>query len=379
MLPVKSLLVSRDAYYDSVRAIFHSTLEVVEAKYGVVCLINDENGSPESYISHGLLPSQKAGVSVARWVASHGEPLALATQEEALLVPDLVINKSEALPLICVPIQVNGTIVGAIQSSFPSFTRREELVRKQETLKLSASMIGGVIENAVLRRKLEETRALLREMSNVSLEIQEAERERIILEIHDGIAQTLASAFQYLQTLESAGCFHEEHLKQLLVRTASLIRQAIRETRGIISSITPATLDILGLVPTLRQELRQFERQTGCQVDFRLGTWPSLPRHTEFTIYRIIHEAINNVRKHAKSPRLEVKLTQAKKRLVIRVKDWGVGFIPDKQKPRSSNRSLGLFSMRRRAEFLGGTFKINSSLSKGTKILVDIPWSTDEE
>jgi len=99
----------------------------------------------------------------------------------------------------------------------------------------------------------------------------------------------------------------------------------------------------------------------------------------EFTIYRIIREAVNNVRKHAQSPRLEVELSQEQKQLVVRVRDWGIGFVPDKQEPSSSNRSMGLWSMRRRAEFLGGTFKINSSLGKGTEILVDIPWLTQGE
>jgi len=99
----------------------------------------------------------------------------------------------------------------------------------------------------------------------------------------------------------------------------------------------------------------------------------------EFTIYRIIHEAVNNVRKHAKSPKLEVELSQEQKQLVIRVKDWGIGFIADEPELSSSKRYMGLFSMRRRAEFLGGTFKVNSSLGKGTEILVEIPWLTEEE
>jgi signal transduction histidine kinase len=98
----------------------------------------------------------------------------------------------------------------------------------------------------------------------------------------------------------------------------------------------------------------------------------------EFTIYRIIHEAVNNVRKHAKSPKLEVELRQEPERLVIRVEDWGIGFIPDKEELSPSNRSMGLLSMRRRAEFLGGTLKVNAALGQGTEIMVDIPWLSKE-
>ena len=126
-------------------------------------------------------------------------------------------------------------------------------------------------------------------------------------------------------------------------------------------------------------ELKQFEKETECRVNFRITTWPNLPRYMEFAIYRIIREAITNVRKHAKSPKLEVELRQEPERLVIRVKDWGIGFISDKEELPSSNRSMGLLSMRRRAEFLGGTFKISGSLGKGTEIIVDIPWLSEEE
>jgi signal transduction histidine kinase len=252
---------------------------------------------------------------------------------------------------------------------------------KQRFLRLAAELIGCVIENATLRRQLQEAEQLLRNVNNINLEIQEAERECIILEVHDGIAQTLASAFQYLQTVDKiARSQFDRHqdFNQLFTRAVKLVGQAIQETREVINSITPPTLGVHGLVPTVQQELKQFQEESGCEVDFRLSTWPNLTKHVEFALYRIIHEAVNNVRKHAKSPQLKVEMGQKKKRLVIKVKDRGIGFNPDKLELSSSNRSVGLLSMRRRTELLGGTFKINSSLGKGTEILVDIPCITEQ-
>lgn len=252
---------------------------------------------------------------------------------------------------------------------------------KQRFLRLAPELIGCIIENATLRHQLQEAEQLLRNVNNINLEIQEAERECIILEVHDGIAQTLASAFQYLQTVDKiARSQFDRHqdFNQLFTRAVRLVGQAIQETREVINSITPATLGVHGLVPTVQQELKQFQEESGCEVDFRLSTWPNLSKHVEFAIYRIIHEAVNNVRKHAKSPQLKVEMGQKKKRLVIRVKDRGIGFNPEKLELSSSNRSVGLLSMRRRAELLGGTFKINSSLGKGTEILVDIPCITEQ-
>ena len=309
MTSVKSVDVPSDSYYDLVRAILDATLEAVQAKYGAVSLINTGNGSLQSYNSDGLLPKQRTGISAARWVVTHGESLALENREQALLVPDLVISKSEALPLICVPIQVQGTTLGALQSNFLSVAGHEELLRKQHFLELAADLMGYVIENATLRRRLQKMREVVRNANNISLEIQERERERLILEVHDGVAQTLASAFTYLQTIDDIGGFREEHSKQYFARAVSLMRQAIHETRALISSVTPAILETRGLVPTLQQELKQFKRETKCKVDLHSATWPNLPRHMEFTIYRIIREAITNVRKHAKSPRLKVELS----------------------------------------------------------------------
>lgn len=213
-----------------------------------------------------------------------------------------------------------------------------------------------------------------------TVEVQQPERERIILEIHDGPAQTLASAFQYLQTIDQIARPHfnkHQDLDRLFTRVVELVEQAIRETREIINGAVPAVLDEHGLVSAVRHELAQFGEETGGKVELYASAWPDLPRHVEFAIYRLIREAVSNVRKHARSPRLEVVMSRKGERLLVRVRDWGIGFIPERSGSSSSNDSVGLFSMRRRAELLGGTFKINSALGKGTEIKVDIPFKTE--
>jgi signal transduction histidine kinase len=208
-----------------------------------------------------------------------------------------------------------------------------------------------------------------------TIEIQEA--ERIILEIHDGPAQTLTSAFQCLQTVDHIArpyFVQRPELDRLFSRAVGLVRQAVRETREIINRAVPAALEAHGLVVVVRQELERFGEETGCKVEFYSSAWPTLHGQAELAIYRIIHEAVNNVRKHARSPRLEVEMNQKGKCLLVRVKDWGIGFPPDKLESSPSGNSLGLLSMRRRAELLGGTFSITTALGKGTEIIADIPW-----
>jgi two-component system sensor histidine kinase DegS len=208
-----------------------------------------------------------------------------------------------------------------------------------------------------------------------TIEVQEA--ERIILEIHDGPAQTLTSAFQCLQTVDQIArpyFVQRPELDRLFSRAVGLVRQAIMETREIINGTVPVALEANGLVVVVRQELMRFAEETDCKVEFYSSAWPTLHGEAELAIYRIIHEAVNNIRKHARSPRLEIEMNQKGKRLLVRVKDWGIGFPPDKLEPSPSGSSLGLLSMRRRTELLGGTFSISTALGKGTEITVDIPW-----
>jgi two-component system sensor histidine kinase DegS len=208
-----------------------------------------------------------------------------------------------------------------------------------------------------------------------AVEIKEA--EHIILEIHDGPAQTLTSAYQCLQTLEhNARPYFDQfpELDRLFRRVVGLVGQALRETREIINGDVPAALDGKGLVTVVRQDLKRLEEESGCRVEFYSGAWPTLNGQVELAIYRIIHEAVNNARKHARSPRLEVEMNQKGKRLLVRVRDWGVGIAPGRLEPFSSGGCLGLLSMRRRTGLLGGNFNIATAPGRGTEVTVDIPW-----
>jgi signal transduction histidine kinase len=158
----------------------------------------------------------------------------------------------------------------------------------------------------------------------------------------------------------------------MMGRTVALVRQAIQEAREVINSLTPATLSDLGLVRTLRQELKQFEKDTGCKVEFEVD-WPRLPQDTEIALYRIVHEAVANVRKHANSQKMRIELSHLPDRLVALIKDWGVGFDPSQQELIPTRHSAGLFSMHKRAELLGGTCDVNSAPGQGTEIKVEVP------
>ena len=231
-----------------------------------------------------------------------------------------------------------------------------------------------VAEDITERKRAEEQmRGLIRDTLNA----QEAERERICLDVHDGVTQTMASAFQYFQATETALPEGSHQARQLLLRASALVRQAIQESREVINSLQPATLRDLGLVPTLRQEMRQLEQETGWQVDFKTDAI-SLAQDVETGLYRIIHEAITNTRKHADTKRLSVRISTADDRVKVEVRDWGIGF---NYNPRdiSKRHGTGLLSMSRRAELLQGACDIQSNPGQGTTVRVEIPSSSYRE
>lgn len=355
-----------------VEQVLRLAAEAVDARCGAVVLIDAGNHSVSTVASWGPFPTLKGAMGVARWVANRGKPLALETRQRALQIPGLVIDKGEELPVICVPIESRDGVLGALQANVASLGDDEDVSHKLRTLKMAADLVGCILENARLQQELQEKEKDVTRLIKASIDAQEAERERICLEVHDGVAQTLASAFQHLQALERTPAYQMPEVKQLLTRATGLLRQAIQEARDVINSLTPATLRDLGLVATLRQELRQFHNETGCKVEFE-ASWPRLAKDTEVALYRVLHEAATNVRKHANSRRMRIGLTRETDRLVAQVKDWGRGFNLKQHDLSTTSHSTGLFSMRKRAELLGGTCDIRTALGKGTEVRVEVP------
>jgi len=213
----------------------------------------------------------------------------------------------------------------------------------------------------------DQMRHLVREILNA----QESERERICLEVHDGLTQTLTSAFHYLQTLETN--LVQGPVRQLALRASALVRQAIQECREVINNLQPATLRDLGLVAALRHDLQQLKEETGCRVDFKADQL-RFPKDVEIGLYRIIREAITNVKKHADTKHLCISITMENGWVKVEVQDWGVGFNYEQAQKRK--HTTGLLSMRKRAELLQGIFNIQSAPGQGTKVSIKIPLSS---
>ena len=294
--------------------------------------------------------------------------MCLRKEADAKAIAGLRLYKG-ALPLICAPVVSDGVSWGVLIICYPQVAN-EEFCGKLPLLEGLAALAGAFLENAALQAGLRQKEKQVCNLIRDTLQAQETEREHICLEVHDGVGQTLASAFQYLQTMESATP-DDTPARQLLIKARALVKQAIQESREVINSLQPATLRDLGLVATLRQELQQLKRETGWQVEFKADA-TRLPTYVETGLYRIIHEAITNAKKHARTNRLCVTMTSSVDRLNIMIKDWGIGFSgnPEDMLRRGGT---GMLSMRKRAELLQGTCNVEAKPGQGTTVWVEIP------
>ena len=152
-----------------------------------------------------------------------------------------------------------------------------------------------------------------------------------------------------------------------LTELKEVVKQSLKEVRRIIFNLRPMTLDDLGLAPTLRRYAEEFKEREGLETVVTVrGEDRRLDPSVEVTVFRLVQEALNNIKKHAKVDRATVVLEFGKERLNLRVIDKGRGFDPVKvHKEVAGKQSFGLLSMKERVELLNGEFELTSAPGKG--------------
>lgn len=210
---------------------------------------------------------------------------------------------------------------------------------------------------------------------------QEEERKRIAREIHDGPAQAMANIVLRSEIAERM-LDRQEYIsaKEELSDLKGQIRSGLEEVRKIIFNLRPMALDDLGLIPTLRKYVQDFEDRTKIRIQFDVnGVETRLPSAMEVAVFRLVQEALSNVWKHAQATYVNVELTYQKQMVKIVVRDNGVGFAVDKLEAKIArgNAHFGIMGMRERVELLEGRMEIESGRNAGTKITMVIPISLE--
>ena len=240
-----------------------------------------------------------------------------------------------------------------------------------------STILRDTTEQVRTAQALRESRDELQRLSGLLVTIQEDERRRIALDLHDGLGQSLSLIKMSLEKavgLLAAGAAGAagESLQQLIPR----VKDALVEVRRVSTELRPSILDDLGILPTLSWFFREFEASCGeiaVEKAFNVAEH-DVPVPLQITLYRIIQEATNNIVKHAGADRVRVSLDRVDEALHLRIEDNGRGFEPDSIRcTEGQARGLGLLSMKERASVSGGSYRIASAPGQGTCIEVSWP------
>jgi len=205
---------------------------------------------------------------------------------------------------------------------------------------------------------------------------QEEERMRVARDIHDGPAQSMTNVVLKAELCERLMDVDLNRVREELQNLKKLVRDCLQDVRKIIYNLRPMSLDDLGLIPTIQRYITTFREETGISVSFKTnGFYTDINSVISLTIFRIVQEAINNIKKHAYAQNVAVNLDFTDKIVKIYIYDDGRGFEVENMKVKEDDISsgFGLVSMKERVELLNGSFDISSQPGKGTRLNITIP------
>ena len=207
----------------------------------------------------------------------------------------------------------------------------------------------------------------------------EDERRELSFDLHDGLTQYVMSSFAFFEAYAAATALSKGQLPADLQKGLKYLQEAVVEARRMVNSLRSLALDELGLVGALEQLLQE-EQERACWEEAPLLVEDAIPRFDtalETAAYRVVHEALTNIRKHSDSKRVAVRLRMpvpsdgVSWRLHVEVRDWGKGF-DVAEKPDASDH-VGLQSMEERVNLMNGNILIESRPGEGTRVYAEFP------
>jgi signal transduction histidine kinase len=316
-------------------------------------------------------------------VVQSGEPLLMPVVSPAeirRLVPGRhwseYLDRFGIHSVLIVPLRARSRVIGAL-AVFRGTEGHPYTLADQILVQDLADRAALAVDNARLYDDVLERERRLQDLVGRILAAQEEERRRVAYDVHDGLAQVAASAHQHLQAFAVHGQSLSSGAREELSHCLSLSRRTIREARRVIANLRPTTLDDFGLAAAVRLQVEELNAE-GWDVSFieNLGD-QRLFAPLETALFRVIQEAMTNVRKHAGTTCASIALERGTDSVRLEVRDRGRGFDSTELGMGSTaGEHVGLPGMRERISLLGGTFQITSSPGVGTAVIAIVPMAT---
>jgi signal transduction histidine kinase len=364
------LAISSDlSLSETLKHVVIAAARLVEARYAALGVPDETGTYLAEFVITGLTDEEEA--RIAHRPRGHGILGVILREGQSLRLRDLTQHeRSYGFPpnhppmksFLGVPVRHQGVSLGNLYLT-DKRTAVEFSADDQALIELLATHAGLAIENARLNAQLQRLRVV-------------EERQRIGMDLHDGIIQSIYAVglmLEYVdaQVAEGDAAGARERLRQAIAG----LNDTIRDIRSYILDLRPRRFEGNDLVAGLQQLLSEFKANTLISVDFTAGpnVNQALTPEARLALFHIAQEALSNAAKHSRASRMQVALAETNQGITLSLKDNGQGF-----KPGSTQRRLGhgLNNMRDRVQPLGGRVEVDSSEGQGAEVLVTIPAAT---
>lgn len=247
------------------------------------------------------------------------------------------------------------------------------LLDEKGKFKQLLSMVQDISDRIKTHEEIKRQREELRALATHLQSIREKERIAISRELHDELGQILTSIKMNMTLLgkelsDKLDGVDITYFLDEIKSMSSLLDRSVKSVRKIISDLRPEVLVNLDLIDAIEWQVSEFNRLPGTKCIFNYNaTKRNFNDEFTTTVFRIIQEALTNVRRHSDAKNVFINIESDKENFILSVKDDGIG-IKDLQKIKK--KSFGLLGIRERAILLGGNLEIKSSAGSGTELIV---------
>jgi signal transduction histidine kinase len=266
---------------------------------------------------------------------------------------------------VCVPLKSMDRLLGVIDFYLDNEHPIDAI--DQQMFAAIGRQIGVAVDNA---RLCENLRFYIRQVTDA----QEDERRRIARELHDETAQGLIGVARRLDDLATSDLGVPERAVERLEQLYQQIEDLLQGVRRFSRDLRPSVLDDLGLLPAV-EGLISGLKESGIDCELEIsGEQRRLSPDAELALFRIVQEALNNIKRHANATEVVAAVEFDQDKLIVAVCDNGDGFeMPARVGDLALLGRFGFVGMHERAQLLRGTLIVQAEPGRGTTVMVEVP------
>lgn len=242
--------------------------------------------------------------------------------------------------------------VGAVLLGLLGFTQYRRYKWKQEAR----------MQEAVRRQQEEAAKAVM--------EAEDAERQRIAKDLHDGVGQMMSAAKMNLSAFAGSTGFATAEERTSFDKIIELVDESCSEVRSVSHNMMPNALLKNNLDAAMQEFIGRLDNKRLAVHLYTEGLESPLSTNIQSVVYRVVQECVNNVIKHAGATKLDITMICDRDELTATVEDNGKGFDATDS---SRFNGIGLKNIRTRVEYLNGSVDFDSAPGRGTLVAIHVP------